>query len=76
MARRRYVRQAASGSWEVLKQGDRRSAVLAPTKDKAVARAREILRREGGGEIRVVNDVGKVVDANTVARPSKAKRQP
>ena len=68
MASKRYVREAVGGTWEVLKEGDRRGAVLAPTKSKAVARAREILRREGGGEIRVVNRVGKVVDANTVGR--------
>lgn len=71
MAAKRYVRENKSGGWEVLREGDRRSAVLAPTKNKAVARARQIVRNEGGGEIRVVDRAGKVVASNKVSRPRK-----
>jgi hypothetical protein len=33
--------------------------------------ARELTHQEGGGEIRVLNRTGKVVDASKVARPKK-----
>jgi hypothetical protein len=75
MARRRYVRQASSGRWEVLAEGQIRSVVTAETKDKAVERARRLLRNYGGGEVRIVNKSGKVVDSRTVKRSSASKRR-
>jgi hypothetical protein len=42
--------------------------VLAPTKNKALARAREIVRNAGGGEVRVLNKVGKITDSTKVSR--------
>jgi hypothetical protein len=66
MANRRYVKQNAEGGWDVLKEGHRRSTVHAETKAGAVARARDIARSEGGGEVRVVNRFGKVEDSKTV----------
>jgi hypothetical protein len=62
---RRYVKQNAAGGWDVLKDGQIRSAVSADSKDKAVARARDMVRREGGGEIRVMSPTGKI--ANTLS---------
>ncbi|HXE46164.1 MAG TPA: DUF2188 domain-containing protein [Conexibacter sp.] len=78
MATKRYVQQNAHGGWEVLKEGHRRAPNHYETQQKALARARELARREGGGEIRVMNTMGKVVDAVTVprtsARPKSTKR--
>lgn len=72
MAVNRYVKQNARGSWDVLKEGHRRSAVTATSKGAAVTRARALVSREGGGEVRVLNDVGKIADAQTVrARRSR-----
>lgn len=73
MADRRYVKQNASGGWDVLKEGDRRASVHAKTQSEAVTRARAIVRKAGGGEVRVMNRAGKIVDSNTVSRP-KATR--
>jgi hypothetical protein len=66
MASRQYVKQNASGGWDVLKEGHRRSAIHAQSKDKAVACALDLVRREGGGEVRVLNQMGKVVDSSEV----------
>jgi hypothetical protein len=66
MATKRYVKPNASGGWDVLKEGHRRTTVQYDTQRKAVARARDLARREGGGEILVMNTMGKVVDAVTV----------
>jgi hypothetical protein len=69
MAVNRYVKQNTQGSWDVLKEGHRRSAIHAPSREAAVSRARTLVRREGGGEVRVMNDVGKVMDTRTVVGP-------
>jgi len=72
MAAMRYVKRNASGGWDVLKEGYRRSAVQAPSKTMAVAQARDLVGREGGGEVRVMNETGKVANSSKVsARPPK-----
>lgn len=67
MATNRYVKPNADGGWDVLKEGHRRALMHYETQGKAVARARELTRREGGGEVRVMNTMGKVVRETTVA---------
>jgi uncharacterized protein DUF2188 len=75
MSSKRYVKPNGHGGWDVLKEGHRRAAVNYDSQQKAVTRARELARREGGGEIRVMNTMGKVVDAVTVPRSARmAKR--
>jgi hypothetical protein len=68
----RYVKKAASGrGWDVVKEGHRRATAHGATKADAVRTARELTRQEGGGEIRILNRTGKVVDASKVSRPRK-----
>jgi hypothetical protein len=68
VATRRYVKQNSAGSWEVLQEGHRRSAIQADTQAKAVARARAQVRRAGGGEVLVLDRVGKVTRDHRVAK--------
>jgi hypothetical protein len=70
VASTRDIRQNEAGEWDVLKQGDRRAAVTAATKNAAVSRARNLIRREGGGEIRIVNRSGKIVETRPVTADS------
>lgn len=49
----REVKPASTGGWIVAKVGARRPSAVAPTQAEAITRAREIVRRHGGGEIRV-----------------------
>lgn len=68
----RYVKKASSGKgWDVVKEGHRRATAHGATKADAVKTARELTRQEGGGEIRILNRTGKVVDASKVSRPRK-----
>ena len=63
---RRYVQQAGDGGWIVTKEGHRRPTAQGATKAQALARARALAAREGGGEVRVVDAAGKIVaDART-----------
>jgi Uncharacterized protein conserved in bacteria (DUF2188) len=71
---KRYVRENGHGQWDVLQEGHRRSAVQADTKAEAVKRARDVVRREGGGEVRVMNRMGKIVTADTVTVPRPRRR--
>ena len=73
MGATRYVREM-DGQWEVLEEGAKRGAMRAETKEKAVAQARAVVRRQGGGEVRVVNQTGKVVRSAEVRRQRRAKR--
>jgi hypothetical protein len=66
MATKRYVQPNESGGWDVVKEGHSRATDHAQTQARAVARARQLARAEGGGEIRVMNRFGKVVDSDTV----------
>ena len=72
MKNTRYVKEAASGrGWDVVKEGHRRATAHGATKADAVKTARELVRQEGGGEIRILNRTGKIVDASKVARSRK-----
>jgi hypothetical protein len=72
MQNTRYVKKATSGKgWDVVKEGHRRATAHGATKADAVKTARELTRQEGGGEIRILNRTGKVVDASRVSRPRK-----
>jgi len=71
MATKRDIKRNASGGWDVLREGDRRAAVRVDTKERALARARDVVRREGGGEVRLVNDAGKIVRSSRVRANSR-----
>lgn len=75
MASKRYVRENDLGRWDVLQEGHHRSSVHAETKAEAVAQARKVIRREGGGEVRVMNRAGKIITADTVTVPSSRVRR-
>jgi stage III sporulation protein SpoIIIAA len=66
MPNRRNIKRNPSGGWDVLREGDRRAAVREETEERALARAREVVRREGGGEVRLINDAGKIVRSSRV----------
>ncbi len=72
----RYIvpSKGGNGGWDIVKHGHRRATGHAKTKSEAIANARSILRREGGGELRIMNRDGKLTDSNTIApRPTRRK---
>jgi hypothetical protein len=66
MANDRYVVPNGDGGWDVVKEGHLRPTAHAATKAKAIARARQLVRRDGGGEVLVMNQAGKITDSGTV----------
>jgi hypothetical protein len=54
----RIVEVTEDGTWRVRLPGSRRASAIMDSRGAAEARAREILRRCGGGEIRVYDTAG------------------
>jgi hypothetical protein len=54
------------GGWEIVRAGNKRASEFDDTKAGAVKKAREMVRDEGGGELRVKNEIGKVVEFEQV----------
>ncbi|QZY47074.1 DUF2188 domain-containing protein [Mycolicibacterium austroafricanum] len=63
----RHVVQNPSGGWDVKKPGATRSSAHTDTQRQATKRATEIVRNNGGGEVRVHGRDGKIRDSTTVA---------
>ena len=53
--------------WKVTKPGADRASGVFPTQREAIDRAREILERDGGGELRIHGRDGQFRDSDTVA---------
>jgi hypothetical protein len=57
------------GGWDVVKEGHQRASAHKHLMSDELNRAREIVRNEGGGEIRIQNQAGKLIDSDTVRGP-------
>lgn len=53
--------------WAVQKPGASRPSAVKPTQADAIDRAKEIVRRSGGGEVRIHRPDGTIRDSDTVA---------
>lgn len=69
----RYVQPRPEGGWEVVKEDHDRASAVTRTKAEAVDRAREIVRNDGGGEIRIKNLQNKLIDSDTVRGPKHSE---
>ena len=71
----RTVSQRANGMWANQKDGGERATSLLATQKQATDAARASLKREGGGELKVKNEDGKIRQKDTVA-PAKDPHPP
>lgn len=63
----RHVVPNPKGGWDVKKPGSNRSSGHTDTQREAVQRAKEIVRNDGGGEVRTHGRDGRIRDSDTVA---------
>jgi|GEM_PF-107275 len=63
----RYVVKHGDG-WAVKAPGASRVSAIAPTQKQAEARAKEIVKKQGGGEVHVHGRDGKIRDSDTVKK--------
>lgn len=55
------------GTWAVTKPGSQRASAMAATQAEAIQRGTEILRNDGGGELRVHGMDGQIREQRTIA---------
>jgi Uncharacterized protein conserved in bacteria (DUF2188) len=63
----RYVQpNKQRGGWDVVKELHKQASAHTETKDEAISRARQIIRNQGGGELRIKNERGQLIESNTI----------
>jgi Uncharacterized protein conserved in bacteria (DUF2188) len=62
----RYVQPRREGGWEVVRERHDRASVTTRTKQEALDRGRDIVRNAGGGELRIKDRHGKLIDSDTI----------
>jgi hypothetical protein len=70
------VRPGASRKWRLIKPGGQRSSANLETQAAAIARAREILERHGGAQLRVAGRDGAIRQADTITPGNDPARSP
>jgi hypothetical protein len=63
----RWVVRSRDGGWEVRRDGAIRASARTTTQQEAREKARDIVRRSGGGEVIVHRKDGSIRDRDTVA---------
>jgi len=63
---RRIVQHRSDGQWEVVKPGADRASAVTDTQATAIDRARDILGNDGGGELTIKGQNGRIRDSDTV----------
>lgn len=56
----RIVQRRDDGGWEVRKPGASRASAVEPTQSEAMQRARDILKNDGGRELKVRSEKGNI----------------
>lgn len=65
---RRHVVPNSDGGWDVTKPRAERASAHTNTKAEAEARAKEIVRNAGGGEVVIHGRDGRIQDSDTIPR--------
>ena len=63
----RTVSQRADGTWANQKDGGQRATSLHQTQEQAADAARQNLQNQGGGELKIKNEAGKIRVKDTIA---------
>lgn len=75
-ANNRTVQKRDDGKWEVRAPGASRASAVTDTQGQGITRGRDILARDGGGELRVRGENGQIRQQDTIAPgndPSSSK---
>lgn len=63
----RHVVPSPKGGWDVKKPGSTRAGAHEQTQSAAINRAKDIVRKAGGGEVRIHGKDGRIRDSDTIA---------
>src|SRR5689334_5957381 len=63
----RYIQpNKERGGWDVVKELHKQVSAHTETKEQAIDRARQIIKNAGGGELRIKNERGQLIDSSTI----------
>lgn len=62
----RIVQRHGDDDWEVRKPGASRASAVEATQAEAIQRARNIVKHDGGGELKVRSEKGNIRQQNTI----------
>ncbi len=71
----RHVVQTEDGRWAVKKPGSRHASSVSRTQREAIAKARDTVRKQGGGEVRIHGRDGRIRDSDTI-KPGRDRNPP
>jgi hypothetical protein len=63
---RRHVVPNPQGGWDVKAPGGQRASAHTDTQADAIQRAKDIVKNQGGGEVRIHDKKGQIRDSDTV----------
>lgn len=67
MTNKRIVQKRDDGNWEVRQPGSNRASAVVETQSDGISRARDILAKDGGGELQVRGLNGTIRAQDTIA---------
>jgi hypothetical protein len=72
----RYVQpNNERGGWAVVKEDHSRASAHTRTKAEALNRGRQIVHNAGGGELRIKNQQGRIIDSDTIKPGRESPRR-
>jgi hypothetical protein len=72
---RYVVPNTERGGWDIVKEDHERASAHTRTKQEAIDRGRQIVGSLGGGELRITNKEGQILDSDTVPRGNESPRR-
>jgi len=63
------------GGWDVVKGDHQRASAHEDTKKEALDRGREVVQNQGGGELRIQDKQGKLIDSDTIKPGRESPRR-
>ena len=72
---RYVVPNSERGGWDVVKEDHQRASAHTTRKADAINRARQIVRNQGGGELQIRNEQGRIIDSDTVKPGRESPRR-
>jgi hypothetical protein len=72
---RYVVPSPGGGGWDVVKEHHQRASAHAGTTREAVTRGRQIVSNLGGGELRIQNRQGQLIDSDTIKPGHESKHR-
>lgn len=71
----RHVVRTEDGRWAVKAPGSQRASSVSSTQREAIAKARDTVSKEGGGEVRIHGRDGRIRDSDTI-KPGRDPNPP